>query len=152
MTISEIVRNAKGPLAMPVATFPGTVLTGMTVRDIVGNAAKQAETQIAFQRRFGTNVLMSCMDLSVEAEAFGSTVTFSDTEVPTVTGRLVRDEAGAAGLPDTGSPALPDQATAELRQDTAVEAPLVRPQDEGGFPGDQVGHHPGGPAVGQVAA
>ncbi len=102
MTLSEIVRNAQGPVAMPVATFPGTVLTGMTVRDIVGNAAKQTETQIAFQRRFGTRVLMSCMDLSVEAEAFGASVAFSDTEVPTVTGRLVPDERAASALPVPG--------------------------------------------------
>ncbi len=84
---------------MPVATFPGTALTGTTVREIVADAAKQSATQMAFHRRFGTRVLMSCMDLSVEAEAFGSSVSFSDTEVPTVTGRLVRDEAGAARLP-----------------------------------------------------
>jgi len=99
MTLSEIVRNAKSPLAMPVATFPGAALTGMTVREIVGNAAKQSATQIAFQGRFGTQVLMTCMDLSVEAEAFGASVTFSDTEVPSVRGRLVPDGEAAQALP-----------------------------------------------------
>jgi len=104
-TLSDIVRNSSGLLAMPVATFPGASLTGFTVRDLVHDAARQASTQIAFHRRFGTCVLMSCMDLSVEAEAFGAAVTFSDTEVPTVTGRLVTDEPGASSLriPPVGS-------------------------------------------------
>jgi uroporphyrinogen decarboxylase len=31
------------------------------------------------------------MDLSVEAEAFGATVKFADTETPSVTGRLIAD-------------------------------------------------------------
>jgi uroporphyrinogen decarboxylase len=104
-TLSDIVRNSRTPLAMPVATFPGASLTGSTVRDLVHDAAKQASTQLAFHRRFGTCVMMSCMDLSVEAEAFGAAVTFSDTEVPTVTGRLVTDEAAASALriPPVGS-------------------------------------------------
>src|SRR5271169_970686 len=97
-TLSELVRTSQVPLAMPVATFPGVALTGTTVRDLVRDAGKQSETQLAFHRRFGTSVLMSCMDLSVEAEAFGAAVTFSETEVPTVTGRLVSDAAGAAAL------------------------------------------------------
>jgi uroporphyrinogen decarboxylase len=97
-TLSEIVRTSQTPLAMPVATFPGVALTGTTVRDLVTDAGKQSETQLAFHRRFGTSVLMSCMDLSVEAEAFGARVVFSDTEVPTVTGRLVTDAAGVSSL------------------------------------------------------
>ena len=97
-TVSEIVRESKSPLPMPVATFPGAALTGMTVRDLVSDAAKQSMTQIAFHRRFGTHVLMSCMDLSVEAEAFGAAVSLSDTEVPTVTGRLLKDESAAAAV------------------------------------------------------
>jgi uroporphyrinogen decarboxylase len=97
-TLSDLVRASQVPLAMPVATFPGVTLTGTTVRDLVQDAGKQSETQLAFHRRFGTGVLMSCMDLSVEAEAFGARVVFSDTEVPTVTGRLVTDAAGVASL------------------------------------------------------
>jgi len=98
-TLSGLVRAAKTPLAMPVATFPGAALTGYTVRDLVRDASRQALTQIAFHRRFGTSVLMSCMDLSVEAEAFGATVMISDTEVPTVTGRSLTSRAAAADLP-----------------------------------------------------
>ncbi|HTR98406.1 MAG TPA: uroporphyrinogen decarboxylase family protein [Bacteroidota bacterium] len=88
-----------------MATFPGAVLEGKTVRALVTDARAQAETQIAFHNRFRTAVLMTCMDLSVEAEAFGAHVVFSDIEVPTVTGRLVTDEAGVAalGIPAVGT-------------------------------------------------
>jgi len=97
-TLTQLVKSSSAPVAMPVATFPGAVLQGTTVRALVTDARVQADTQIAFQRRFRTSVLMTCMDLSVEAEAFGANVVFSDTEVPTVTGRLVTDEAGVAAL------------------------------------------------------
>ena len=38
---------------------------------------------------------VSLMDLSVEAECFGSAIRVSDREVPTVVGRIVEDEEGA---------------------------------------------------------
>jgi uroporphyrinogen decarboxylase len=45
------------------------------------------------------------MDLSVEAEAFGARVVFSDTEVPTVVGRLLtgEDAVEALRVPDVGA-------------------------------------------------
>ncbi|HMK38276.1 MAG TPA: uroporphyrinogen decarboxylase family protein, partial [Bacteroidota bacterium] len=98
-TVSSLVRGAKTPLAMPIATFPGAALTGYTVRDLACDGEKQALTQMALHRRFKTGVLMSCMDLSVEAEAFGASVTFSDTEVPTVTGRFFGTGAAASDSP-----------------------------------------------------
>jgi uroporphyrinogen decarboxylase len=44
------------------------------------------------------------MDLSAEAEAFGCCVAFSDTEIPTVTGRRVTslEQAHALGIPQPG--------------------------------------------------
>ena len=106
MTIlSQLVTSSSHPVAMPVATFPGAVIQGTTVRALVTDARVQADTQVAFRSRFSAAVLMTCMDLSVEAEAFGATVVFSDSEVPTVTGRLVTGEAAVAALriPAVGS-------------------------------------------------
>jgi len=97
-TLSSLVRSSSARVAMPVATFPGATLFGTSVRALVTDARVQAETQIALHGRFRTAVLLTCMDLSVEAEAFGASVVFADAEVPTVTGRLVTDEAGVAAL------------------------------------------------------
>jgi len=48
---------------------------------------------------------VSLMDLSVEAEAFGSTIHISDREVPTVVGAIVTEEAEAEalGVPPVGA-------------------------------------------------
>jgi uroporphyrinogen decarboxylase len=87
---------------MPILSFPGAALAGMTVRDIVTSGEKQALAQRVIHERFLTPVVMSAMDLSVEAEEFGADVMFSDTEVPTVVGRLLTDRAGVDALPVPG--------------------------------------------------
>ena len=97
-TLSETILSYPHRLAMPIATYPGAHLIGTDVRALVSNAAAQAEAQEAFHERFHTPFVMSAMDLSVEAEAFGSTVLITDDEVPTVTGRLVTDREGIERL------------------------------------------------------
>jgi uroporphyrinogen decarboxylase len=64
-------------------------MIGSTVTGVVTDPSTQVAAQVALHERFHTPFLMSAMDLSVEAEEFGSDVTFSDEEVPTVRGRLV---------------------------------------------------------------
>jgi len=64
----------------------------------VSSAPAQIKAQRALHERFGTPCLMSAMDLSVEAEEFGSEIRFSDIEVPTVTKRLISDAQGIAAL------------------------------------------------------
>lgn len=95
---TRAVLNAAHRHVMPIAVYPGLALTSGTVGDIVTNAAAQVSTQVALRERYGTSFVLSAMDLSAEAEAFGCTVHFSDHEVPTVTGRLVTDLDGARRL------------------------------------------------------
>jgi uroporphyrinogen decarboxylase len=83
---------------MPIAVYPGLALTGATVRDVVTNPQAQVDAQAALRARHGSPFVLSAMDLSVEAEAFGCTVVMSDTEVPTITGRLVTSLAQAQHL------------------------------------------------------
>ena len=47
---------------------------------------------------YPTSAALSMMDLSVEAEAFGSEIRFFDADVPTVIGRLVKDRKDAEKL------------------------------------------------------
>lgn len=74
---------------MPIAMYPGLALTGAKVGDVVNNPQAQFDVQAALHKRFNTPFVLSAMDLSVEAEAFGSTIRASWAEIPTVTGRLV---------------------------------------------------------------
>ena len=76
---------------MPIASFPGGQITGATVRHMVTEATAQAEAVLALHERFRTGVMLTCMDLSLEAEAFGAEVQFGDDEVPTVVGQRIRD-------------------------------------------------------------
>ena len=52
----------------------------------------------AIAERFETGAAFSLMDLSVEAEAFGSSVIYSDKEVPTVDRPLIHSEEEARDL------------------------------------------------------
>jgi uroporphyrinogen decarboxylase len=87
--ISDYVLGSNRRLAMPVLSFPGAKMISSTVTDVVTDPGKQVAAQVALHEKFHTPFLMSAMDLSVESEEFGSDVTFSDEEVPTVRGRLV---------------------------------------------------------------
>ena len=75
---------------MPILSFPGTQLTGITVSELVNNGRLQAECMKAVINRWDMLASVSLMDLSVEAEAFGSPVIFSDVETPTVSSAIVK--------------------------------------------------------------
>jgi uroporphyrinogen decarboxylase len=97
-SFNQRVLAANRRLGMLIAVSPGLRFCGGTMRQLVTNPAMQFAAQAALHERYGTPFLLSAMDLSVEAEAFGSPVAISDTEVPTVTGRLVTSSAQALAL------------------------------------------------------
>ena len=84
--------------AMPILSFPGAQIIGHTVDELVRSGELQAECMKAIAERFDTGAAFSLMDLSVEAEAFGSTVHYNEDEVPTVLGALIHDEEEADAL------------------------------------------------------
>ena len=90
--------------ALPVLSFPSVQLMGTTVRELIPSRDTQARGMKLVADRALMAASVSLMDLSVEAEAFGSQVRFSDDEVPTVIGALVESEedADALRIPDVG--------------------------------------------------
>lgn len=95
----EDLRDSRTRKPMPVLSFPGIQLLDISVRDLVDDGDMQARCMKAIADRYDTAASLSNMDLSVEAEAFGAAVIYSDVEVPTVTGRLVNTEEEALSLP-----------------------------------------------------
>lgn len=91
--------------AMPILSFPGIQLTGHTVEEMVRDGHLQAVCMEAIAKRFDTGAAFSLMDLSVEAEAFGSPIHYSSDEVPTVTAAIIHDEEEAQALkvPEVGT-------------------------------------------------
>ena len=78
--------------ALPVLSFPAIQLMGITVRQLISDSDRQAEGMALVAERVKSAASVSLMDLSVEAECFGSAIRVSDEEVPTVTGSIVKSE------------------------------------------------------------
>ena len=78
--------------SMPILSFPAVQLMGITVLDLVKSSDLQAKAMKTIADKFSSSAAVSMMDLSVEAEAFGSSIKFSDDEVPTVIGRILENE------------------------------------------------------------
>jgi len=91
--------------AMPVLSFPAIGLMGITVKDLISSSELQAEGMKKVADRTDAAASVSLMDLSVEAECFGSEIRFSDEEVPTVIGSIVdtQETAEALVVPEIGS-------------------------------------------------
>ena len=83
---------------IPVLSFPIARKLGHSVGEFVKSADLQAETMAWIARNTPVDAVLGPMDLSVEAEAFGANVRFSENEVPVVTGQLVADEDAVAEL------------------------------------------------------
>lgn len=92
------MRTAGPKKAMPILSFPAVTLMGVSVRELIASSELQAAGMQKVAARTPSAAAVSMMDLSVEAEAFGAQVRFSDVEVPTVLGAMVNDEAEAEAL------------------------------------------------------
>lgn len=84
--------------AMPILSFPSISLMGITVKELIEDSSLQAKGMKLIADRVDSAAAVSMMDLSVEAEAFGSEIRISDDEVPTVIGSIVDDEEQAEAL------------------------------------------------------
>ena len=85
-------------VAIPVMTHPGIEMIGKTVKDAVTDGVVQYEAIKALADKYPTAAITTIMDLTVEAEAFGSTIVFPENEVPSVSGRLLADESAIDSL------------------------------------------------------
>ena len=96
---------SKRKYAMPVLSFPSVQKMGITVQELTADSNIQAEGIKLIADSFPkAGAAVSYMDLSVEAEAFGSEIRYSGDEVPTVIGSIVDDEDSADELavPEVG--------------------------------------------------
>ena len=91
--------------AMPILSFPAVSLLGVSVREMISDSALQAEGMKRIADRVDSAAAVSLMDLSVEAECFGSQIVVSEDEVPTVKGSIVStvEEVDALKVPPVGA-------------------------------------------------
>ena len=123
----DVARSDKKQ-AMPILSFPAAQKLGVSVETLVKSADLQAKAMEIIARETDTIAAVSLMDLSVEAEAFGAKVRFTEDEVPAIIGQLIADEDAANELevPDltAGRAALCVEAVRTAKQNI-TEKPVI---------------------------
>lgn len=84
--------------AMPILSFPAVQLMGISVKELIASSDNQAKAMKIVADKTPSIASVSLMDLSVEAECFGSKVVFHDDEVPAVVDEIVMSEEEAKAL------------------------------------------------------
>lgn len=99
----EDVKQMPKKKALPILSFPSAQLLGCSIQQLTCDSDLQARGMQMVAQRCDTLAAVSMMDLSVEAEAFGAKVRFSEDEVPVVVEPLITtmDQAHALAVPDT---------------------------------------------------
>lgn len=101
MNIRELLRTeaqSDTRRGLPILSFPAASKLGVTVEQLVKNPELQARAIAFVASETPSLAAISLMDLSVEAEAFGAKVLFSENEIPAIVGQLVSDENEANAL------------------------------------------------------
>ena len=88
--VADVIRQRE-VTALPVMTHPGIEMNGHTVREAVSNGRVHYEAVMTLTRRYPAVAAATIMDLTTEAEAFGTEIAFSDEAVPAVSSRLLPD-------------------------------------------------------------
>ena len=91
--------------AIPILSFPCVQLLDVSVKELTSDSTLQAKGMSAIADRVAAGAAVSFMDLSVEAECFGSAIRILDGEVPTVVGAIIStpEEADDLVIPEIGS-------------------------------------------------
>lgn len=91
--------------SFPVLSFPAIQMMGITVAELIASSDAQAKGMKCIADACKTCGSVSLMDLSVEAEAFGSKISVADDEVPTVVGTILKEaeDADALVVPSVGA-------------------------------------------------
>lgn len=87
----QSILNSKQRMAIPILTHTGIEMSGKRVIDAVTDGRTHYEAIRLLSETFPASACTVIMDLTVEAEAFGAQVIFSENEVPSIVGRVVSD-------------------------------------------------------------
>ena len=125
----ESVLRSKNKIAIPLMTHPGIELREEKILSAVKHGEIHFQAIKALQEKFNPAVSVSniMMDLTVEAEAFGSKIKFSETEVPSVIGRIVHDQESIEKLqvPKISDGRLPEYLkAAQLASQNITDRPV----------------------------
>ena len=83
---------------IPILYFPVIQLLGINIKELIYSVDNQVLAMQTIIKNCPVSAAVSMMDLSVEAEAFGSEIRFFDYDVPTVIGRIIENEEDVNNL------------------------------------------------------
>jgi len=85
--------------AFTILSFPAIQLLDINVLELISSSDNQAKAMLEIAKKLPDQAaIVGMMDLSLEAEAFGSKVDFSDNEVPVVIGSIINNLEDAQKL------------------------------------------------------
>lgn len=119
--INGIIREKK-TVAVPVMTHPGIELIGRTVREACCDGQVHFEAIKALAEKYPTEAATVIMDLTVEAEAFGADIHYTEDAVPAVVGHMLNDAADIKALkvPSLKAARVPQYLKANLLSARAI--------------------------------
>jgi uroporphyrinogen decarboxylase len=94
----EYVINSSKRLAMLVGINFGIPLVDTAASEVFSDVETQVKAILAINEHFKTNFLLSAMDLSVEAECFGSQIEYTKGEIPVVVNPILTNSNEIAEL------------------------------------------------------
>jgi uroporphyrinogen decarboxylase len=124
--VKSIIDSPKR-LALPIMTHPGIEMTGHTVHEAVTDGEVHFQAIKYLSGHYPSIASTVIMDLTVEAEAFGAEIHFSENEVPSVMGRTVSDKASieALAVPSVDSNRVQEYVKANRLMSQASEKPVI---------------------------
>ncbi len=113
--IANVIRDNK-IVAVPVMTHPGIELIGHSVKEACCDGQIHYEAIKALAGKYPTAAATVIMDLTVEAEAFGAEIHFTEEAVPAVVGHLLNnaDDIRALEVPSLRKGRVPAYLKANL--------------------------------------
>ena len=130
--ISDII-NARERFNVPIMTHPGIEMIGATVKEVVQSGEKHAQAIYELSKKYPSNAATVIMDLTVEAEAFGSSIEFPENDMPHILGSLVdASSVEALQIPSMSAGRIPEYILAnkravEMISDKPVFAGVIGP-------------------------
>lgn len=131
--VNDVIQE-KNRIAIPIMTHPGIEMIEETILRAVTDGETHAKSILALYEKYPSAATTVIMDLTVEAEAFGAEIRFSENEVPSTIGRLVHDLESITRLeiPSIEEGRIPEylkanRLTAEKIQDKPVFAGCIGP-------------------------
>lgn len=102
--LTEFILGSPRRIPMTIGVNAALEITAASLRDLLSSSQAQTEAVLALHERLQTEILLTAMDLSVEAELFGCEVRLCADEIPTVVGRLIKSpsEMDRLYIPEVG--------------------------------------------------